>query len=298
MNGMLPTFATDTFAAASISLAKHVFVIGEIGINHNGDISIAKKLVDVAQQAGCDAVKFQKRTIDIVYTPEILAMPRESPWGMTQREQKEGLEFSVGQYAEIDAYCKKVGIEWFASAWDIPSQEFLRRFDCKFNKVASAMMTHRKFLESVASERKPTFASTGMCLIEQVDGAVEVFRRFDCPIILMHTVSTYPASEETLNLGTMQTLRQRYSLPVGYSGHEVSLSPTLMAVLLGAVAVERHITLSRAMYGSDQSASLEIEALKRLVAMIRKVPVVIGDGAKRVIDEEQKVAKKLRYFET
>jgi N-acetylneuraminate synthase len=298
MNGKLPTFATDMFTAESISLAKHVFVIGEIGINHNGDIDIAKKLIEVAHQSGCDAVKFQKRTVDIVYTPETLAMPRESPWGMTQREQKEGLEFSESQYAEIDAYCRKVGIEWFASAWDIPSQEFLRKFDCRFNKVASAMVTHRRFLETVASERKPTFVSTGMCLVEQIDAAIEVFRQADCPAILMHTVSTYPASEETLNLSVMQTLRLRYNLPVGYSGHEVSLSPTLMAVMLGAVAVERHITLSRAMYGSDQAASLEIEALKRLVAMIRKVPIVIGDGAKRIIDDEKKVAEKLRYFET
>lgn len=273
-----------------------VFIIGEIGINHNGDLYLAKQLIDMAKRCGCDAVKFQKRTIDIVYPEEILDSPRESPWGSTQREQKEGLEFSKDEYDEIDSYCREVEIEWFASAWDIPSQHFLRKYNLKHNKIASAMATHTDFLKEVASEGKDTFLSVGMCTLKDIDKAVDIFKRYDCPVVLMHTVSEYPAEEESLNLKNIETLRERYDLPVGYSGHETSVTPSVIAASLGVVAIERHITLDRAMYGSDQAASLEEPGLRQLVSQIRKIPVVLGDGEKRITSGERKVAEKLRYW--
>lgn len=273
------------------------FIIAEIGINHNGDINIAKQLIDMAKSTGCDAVKFQKRTIDVVYTSEVLDQFRESPWGTTQRAQKEGLEFGKKEYDEIDQYCKKIGIEWFASAWDIPSQKFLKQYNLKYNKIASAMLTNLPFLEEVSSEKLHTFVSTGMATYADIDSAVAIFKKNNCPVTLMHTVSTYPSKEEELNLLLIKTLQEKYDLPVGYSGHEASVSPSLVAVMLGAVAIERHITLDRAMYGSDQSASLEKEGLDRLIGMIRKIPVVLGDGVKRFEEREQSVAKKLRYWE-
>lgn len=278
--------------------AERVFIIGEIGINHNGDVAIAKQLIDMAKRCGCDAVKFQKRTIDIVYTKDMLDALRESPWGTTQREQKEGLEFGKAQYDEIAAYCREAGIDWFASAWDIPSQMFLRQYDCKYNKIASAMATHSSFLKEVASERKPTFLSLGMCDWDEVDRAVDIFQSAHCPVTLMHTVSEYPAREEALNLQMIPKLRRRYGLPIGYSGHESSVSPSVIAVALGAVAVERHITLNRAMYGSDQAASLEKPGLETLCAQIRKVPKIYGDGVRRLTDKEIDVAKKLRYWQS
>lgn len=280
----------------AFELPEQVFVIGEIGINHNGDLKIAKQLIDMAKRCGCDAVKFQKRTIDIVYTRELLDSPRESPWGSTQREQKEGLEFDKDGYDQIDAYCKQVGMEWFASAWDIPSQKFLRQYNLRHNKVASAMVTHREFLETVAEEKRTTLISTGMCTYEEIDQAVAVFSKHGCPVILMHTVSEYPASEDVLNIACMHALRQRYALPAGYSGHEASVSPSVIAAAQGAVVIERHITLDRAMYGSDQSASLEESGLRDMVAMIRKIPVVMGDGEKRITAREVGVADKLRYW--
>ena len=279
------------------SLKKNIYIIAEVGINHNGNMDDVYKLIDIAKESGCNAVKFQKRTIDIVYTQEFLDSERESPWGKTQRDQKEGLELKEEDYISIDNYCKKIGIDWFASAWDIPSQIFLRKFDCKFNKVASAMTTHIPFLKEVASEKKPTFLSTGMCEMNQIDEAVEIFSSYNCPLTLMHTVSTYPSNENELNLNMINTLKKRYELPVGYSGHEVSLSPTLIAAMLGISCIERHITLGRHLYGSDQSASVEQDALKRLVNMVRKIPIVLGDGVKKITEEEKLVAKKLRYFE-
>ena len=287
---------TGSIQLKPAEIAKHVFVIAEIGINHNGSIDTAKQLIDMAKSAGCDAVKFQKRTIDIVYTQEVLDQLRESPWGTTQRQQKEGLEFSEAQYDEIDAYCKQVGIEWFASAWDIPSQKFLRKYNSRYNKIASAMVTHCDFLEEVASEGRLTFISTGMTSLDAIDRAVEIFKKHGCPFVLMHCVATYPATEEDLNLCVMQALHERYGCPVGYSGHESSVSPSVVAAMLGAVAVERHITLSRAMYGSDQAASLEKPGLETLVAQLRKIPVVLGDGVKTVTKGEEAVAKKLRYW--
>jgi N-acetylneuraminate synthase len=289
-------FTGPAIAVDGYSVPKSCFIIAEIGINHNGSLDIAKKLIEEAKDAGCDAVKFQKRTIDIVYPAEVLATPRQSPWGTTTREQKEGLEFGKTEYDEIDAYCRKLGIPWFASAWDIPSQEFLRSYNLPYNKIASAMATHLEFVDYVASEKKPTFLSVGMCTYEDVDKAVAILRKHGCPFSIMHTVSTYPCAEEDLNLLAMQELRKRYGVPVGYSGHEVSVSPSVMAAALGASVIERHITLDRAMYGSDQAASLEKPGLETLVAQIRKLSAVLGDGVKRVSDAEKAVAGKLRYW--
>ena len=289
-------FASDLAQIKPWPIPRRVFFIAEIGINHNGDVDIAKQLINQAKAAGCDAVKFQKRTIDIVYSPELLTQKRDSPWGTTQREQKEGLEFDEQEYDIIDAHCRQLGIDWFASAWDIPSQHFLRRYDCKYNKIASAMATHLPFLKEVASEKRPTFLSTGMCSYEDIDRAVDVFRAAGCPVLLMHTVSTYPAADSDLNLSAIHALRERYGLPVGYSGHETSVSPSIMAAMMGAMAIERHITLDRAMYGSDQAASLELPGLLNLLGSIRKIPESIGDGVKRILPAEETVAKKLRYW--
>lgn len=274
----------------------NVKIIAEIGINHNGDVSIAKRLIDAAKDCGCDLVKFQKRTIDIVYTREMLDSHRESPWGKTFRAQKEGLEFGKKEYDEIDAYCKKINIDWFASAWDIQSQIFLRQYNFKYNKVASAMATNLKFLTTVSEEKKITFLSTGMCDYDQIDIAVAIFNQKKCPIVLMHTTSEYPAAEDILNLKCIQTLKEKYNCPVGYSGHESSMSPSLVAAAIGAVAIERHITLDRAMYGSDQAASIEPVGLRSLVSMVRKIPVIMGDGIKKVTKGEMIVAQKLRYW--
>ena len=272
------------------------YFIAEIGINHNGDIDIAKRMIDLAIDVGCDAVKFQKRTLDVVYTKKFLDSPRESPFGTTQRHQKEGLEFGEREYDLIDAYCRDVGIDWFASAWDIDSQRFLGKYELKYNKIASALLTHIPMLKEVAAERKLTFISTGMCGYSDIDRAVQIFSDADCPFVLMHCVSTYPATEETLNLKMIEELRHRYGCPVGYSGHEVSVSPSVIAAMLGAVAIERHFTLDRAMYGSDQPASLETDALRRLVTILHKIPIVIGDGIKEFGGDERVVAEKLRYW--
>lgn len=287
--------AVDLIQKDPWPIVRHVLVIAEIGINHNGDVEIAKKLIEMAKNSGCDAVKFQKRTLDIVYSREFLDSPRESPWGTTQREQKEALEFGREEYDEIDAYCRELGIDWFASAWDIPSQIFLRQYDLKYNKVGSPLMTHFELLETVAEEQKPTFISTGMSSYDEIDTAVRVFRQHDCPFVLMHCVSEYPAPEDHLNLRTIVELRRRYDCPVGYSGHETTMVPGVLAAMMGAVAVERHITLDRAMYGTDQAASLEKRGLELLVSYIRTIPVAMGDGVKKMTEGELLNASKLRY---
>jgi len=271
-----------------------IFVIAELGINHNGDLAIAKQLIDLAVSTGCDAVKFQKRTVEKIYTKEFLDSPRESPWGHTQRAQKEGLEFNEYDYVLIDQYCKEVGIEWFASAWDIESQLFLNRFDLKYNKIASAMLTNIELLDMVALEGKHTFISTGMSSIEEITRAVNIFRKRDCSFELMHCVSTYPMDDKTANLNCIKTLRDWYDCNVGYSGHESGLAISYAAAALGITSLERHITLDRAMYGSDQAASIEPVGLKQLVGAVRKIEVAMGDGEKRVLDTEKEIAKKLR----
>jgi N-acetylneuraminate synthase len=273
-----------------------IFITAEIGINHNGDVEIAKQLIDMAKDAGCDAVKFQKRTIDIVYSKEYLDSPRESPWGTTQRAQKEKLEFGKKEYDIIDDYCRQQEIDWFASAWDIESQLFLRQYNLKYNKVASAMLTHIPLLKVIAEEGRHTFISTGMSTYNDIDKAVDIFRKCKCPFTLMHCQSTYPAAEEDLNLLCIKTLRERYNCDVGYSGHEVSPYPSVVAAALGAVAIERHITLDRAMYGSDQAASLEDRGIQILVGIVRRIPIYLGDGVKKTSPGEQIIANKLRYF--
>lgn len=271
-----------------------IFIIAEIGINHNGDVEIAKQLIDVAKDAGADAVKFQKRTIDLVYSKEMLESPRESPWGTTQRAQKEGLEFGLDEYKEIDAYCKEKGIEWFASAWDIESQKFLRQFDLKYNKIASAMIVYEDLLHEVASEKKHTFISTGMTTFKEIDRAVEIFRKAGCPFELMHCISTYPMADEDANLNCIKTLHDRYQCDVGYSGHEVGLAVSYAAAALGITSLERHITLSRAMYGSDQAASVEPAGFRMLVGAVRKIEKAMGDGKIGMKNKEIPIAKKLR----
>lgn len=271
-----------------------MFIIAEIGINHNGDINIAKDLIKLAKDAGCDAVKFQKRTIDLVYTKELLDSSRESPWGKTQRAQKEGLEFGLKAYKEIDKFCRELNIEWFASAWDIESQKFLKHFNCKYNKIASAMIVYKDLLETVASERKHTFISTGMSTTGQIDQAVEIFKTAKCPFELMHCISTYPMDDEDANLNCIKTLKEKYKCDVGYSGHEVGLAVSYAAAALGITSLERHITLDRAMYGSDQAASLEPAGLKMLVGAVRKIEKAMGDGKISVHPKEVPIAKKLR----
>ena len=272
------------------------FLVGEIGINHNGNLNFAKKLINEAKIAGFDAVKFQKRDINVVYSQDYLNESRKSPWGNTQRVQKEALELSLSDYWEIDNYCKELDIDWFVSCWDINSQIEMRVFSTKWNKVASAMATNIPFLEVVASEKKHTFVSTGMTSLEEIEKCINIFNKYDCPITLLHTVSTYPAEEADLNLNCITTLKERFNLPVGYSGHETGVSPSVMAVVLGSVVVERHITLDRAMYGSDQAASLEPQGMRNLCSTIRKVNICLGDGVKRIIPGELQVAKKLRYW--
>ena len=271
-----------------------LFIIAEVGINHNGNIAICKELIDVAVDAGCDAVKFQKRDINKVYSQEFLDSPRESPWGSTQRSQKEGLEFNKLQYEEIAEYCALKNIDWFASAWDVQSQAFLRGFNCKYNKIASAMIVHHELLRMVANEGRHTFISTGMSTYDDIQYAVDIFREANCPFELMHTVSTYPMRDEDANLNLINTLRDRYQCNVGYSGHEVGLAISYAAAALGITSLERHITLDRAMYGSDQAASIEPAGLRQLVGGVRKIQNAMGDGEKRVIDKEVPIARKLR----
>ena len=271
-----------------------IIITAEIGINHNGDMSICKQLIDVAAESGADCVKLQKRDINEVYTQEYLSSSRESPWGTTQREQKEGLEFSADQYNEIELYCKNKGIDWYASAWDINSQKFLRQFNSKYNKVASAMIVHNELLKEIASEGKHTFISTGMTTYDDIQNAVNIFNEAKCSFELMHTVSTYPMKEEDANLNMINTLRDKFNCDVGYSGHEVGLAVSYAAAALGITSLERHITLDRSMYGSDQSASVEPSGFKQLVGAVRKIELAMGDGIKRVYEAEKPIAENLR----
>ncbi len=271
-----------------------LFIIAEIGINHNGDINIAKKLIDVAKVAGCDAVKFQKRDIELVYSKELLDSPRESPWGTTQRDQKMGLEFGREQYDEIDRYCHERNIEWFASAWDMNSLEFLDRYDCKYAKIASAMNVDMNLVRAVAERKKYTFIATAMSDLDQIEKVVNIFKETGCPFELMHCVGTYPMDPTHANLKCIETLRDRFKCKVGYSGHEVGLAVSYGAAALGITSLERHITLDRSMYGSDQAASVEPNGLMMLVGTVRKIQAAMGDGVKRILPEEMKVAEKLR----
>ena len=269
-------------------------IIAEIGINHNGVLEIARDLIKVAKEAGCDAVKFQKRSVDQVYSSEVLDAPRESPWGTTTREQKLGLELGHEEYLQIDDYCKKLNIAWFASAWDQESQKFLKMFNLKYNKVASAMVVDEEFLRLVASEGRHTFISTGMSTLQEIEKAVDIFKNSKCPFELMHCVSTYPMEDTDANLKCIYMLRKYFGCNVGYSGHEVGLAVSYAAAAMGITSLERHITLNRSMYGSDQAASIEPSGLRTLVGGVRKIEQAMGDGKKRVLDSEVPIAKKLR----
>lgn len=272
----------------------HTFITAEIGINHNGDLNLAKKLIDSAVVAGCDAVKFQKRTVDKVYTQEYLSQSRTSPWGNTQRAQKEGLEFGKKEYDEIDAYCREKGVEWYASAWDIDSQKFLQQYGCKYNKVASAMLTNKELLEEIAKEGKYTYIATGMSTFEEIDRAVEIFKKYQCPYELMHCNSTYPMPIEDANLKIIKVLSEKYQCKVGYSGHEEGTLVSTCAVAAGATSIERHITIDKTMYGSDQKASIEPYELCRLVKDIRETEKIMGTGKKMLSAAEEEVKRKLR----
>ena len=272
-----------------------VFIIAEIGINHNGDVEIAKKLIQMAKSSGCNAVKFQKRTVEKAYSKEILDMPRDSPWGSTTRDEKIHLEFGKSEYDEISKFCSLNKIEWFASSWDVDSQKFLRQYNLKHKKVASAMITNNELLNCIAEEKKSTFISTGMSTISEIESAVNIFKNHDCPFELMHTNSSYPMKYEEANLNCLKTLKQKFDCNVGYSGHEVGASLVCVpAVLLGATSIERHITLDRTMYGSDHAASLESRGLNILVRDIRMLDQILGDGVKRVWPSELAKKKRLR----
>ena len=272
------------------------YVIAEIGINHNGDIDITKKLIDVAVTSGCNAVKFQKRTVEIVYPAEELARPRESPFGTTNGDLKYGLEFGLEEYREIDRYCKEKNITWFASCWDEQSVDFIEQFSVPCYKIASASLTDDALLRHTRAMGRPILLSTGMSTLEQIDHAVDVLGKED--LIILHTCSTYPAYYEELNLRVMPLLRERYGILVGYSGHETGLSTTIASVALGACVVERHITLDRSMWGSDQAASVEPQGFIRMIRDIRLVETAMGDGVKRVIEREVPIIKKLRRVDT
>ena len=268
------------------------YVVAEIGINHNGDVALARELIRAAAKAGCEAVKFQKRTVEVVYTPEELANPRESVFGSTNGDLKRGLELDLDEYRIIDACCREQGIAWFASCWDEASVDFIEQFDPPCYKIASASLTDDDLLRHHRRYGRPIILSTGMSTLEEIDHAVEVLGRED--LLLLHCTSTYPARVEELNLRTMRTLGDRYGVAVGYSGHEVGLATTVAAATLGAVMVERHITLDRAMWGSDQAASVEPQGFHRMVRDIRTVEKALGDGVKRVYESEVPVRAKLR----
>ncbi len=273
-----------------------IFVISEIGINHNGDLDIAKKMIDASIEAGADAVKFQKRDIEIVYSKEQLKKPRTSPFGTTEREQKEGLEFNEKEYDEINDYCKKKKIIWFSSAWDLNSLKFLDKYDAQYNKIASAMLVDEFFLNEVAKRKKYTFISTGMSNFDMIDKAVKIFEKHECPFELMHCISAYPFDSEMANLNMIKILKDRYKCKVGYSGHEKGGKLiSLAAVSLGATSLERHLTLDRTMYGSDQAASITPVGLTSLISDVRILEkALIGNKEKIILNEEKPVAEKLR----
>jgi N-acetylneuraminate synthase len=273
-----------------------VIIISEIGINHNGDVELAKNLILESKNCGADAVKFQKRDIDLVYDKNLLNEFRDSPWGKTQRAQKEGLEFGIKEYSEIDKFCKKINIDWFASAWDLNSLNFLDKFNFKFNKIASAMIVDFDFLQEVSKRKKHTFISTGMSDLKDIENAINIFRKNNCSFELMHCISAYPFDDTLANLNLIKELKEKFNCKVGYSGHEKGgLAISYAAAALGISSLERHFTLDRTMYGSDQSASIEPKTFKELIGGIRKIEKAInGDKNKKILEIEKPVAKKLR----
>jgi N-acetylneuraminate synthase len=276
-------------------MLKKIFFIAEIGINHNGSLKLTYELIEEAKKAGFDAVKFQKRDITKVYSKELLDQPRSSPWGKTQRDQKLGLELTEQDYDKINIFCKKLDIVWFASAWDLNSLKFLDKYNLQYNKVASAMIVDKKFLKEVAKRKKYTFISTGMSLKIHINDAVNIFKKEKCDFELMHCISTYPMKIEEANLLTILALKKEYKCQVGYSGHESGLATSYCAAILGASSIERHITLDRSMYGSDQAASLESAGMRELISVIKRMQIALGENKLgKILESEKEVMKKLR----
>ena len=273
-----------------------IYIISEIGINHNGDIELAKRMILESKKCGANAVKFQKRDLNIVYTSEQLSELRDSPWGKTQKDQKEALEFDDEDYRVIDEFCRKIEIDWFASAWDLNSLEFIKKFNLKYNKIASAMIVDKKFVKEVAKQKKYTFISTGMCSMKDIEEVVEIFKMENCQFELMHCISAYPFDDSLANLNLIKIYKEKFNCKVGYSGHEKGgLAISYAAAALGITSLERHFTLDRTMYGSDQSASLEPSAFKDLIGGVRKIEKAInGSNIKKILDIEVEIAKKLR----
>ena len=268
------------------------FIIAEIGINHNGSVNLAKKMIDIAITTGCDAVKFQKRTVDVVYTKEELEKERKSVFGNTNGDLKRGLEFGYDEYKEIDEYCKNKGIIWFASCWDIGAVDFIEKFDVPCYKIASASLTDDELLKHVKSKGKPILLSTGMSTIKEITHAVDILGEDN--LVIYHCTSTYPSNAEETNLLAIKTFKQMFTCPIGYSGHERGVTPSVLAVAMGATSVERHITVDRTNWGSDQAASLEMAGLYHMVRDIRQVPALLGDGKKVVYPREIPIIDKLR----
>jgi N-acetylneuraminate synthase len=284
---------TIAIGGREVGEGRPTYVIAEIGLNHNGDVGIAKKLIDAAALAGCDAVKFQKRTPELCVPPEQRNIERETPWGvMTYMDYRYRVEFGEDQYAAIDRYCKDKGIAWFASCWDEPSVDFIEKFDPPCYKLASASLTDDALVKHTVATGKPMLLSTGMSTMEEIEHAVSLFD--PAKLVILHATSTYPCKPEELNLSLIPKLKEKFDSPIGYSGHEVGLQTTVAAVTLGACLVERHITLDRAMWGSDQAASVEPFGFHRLVRDIRVIEQALGDGVKRVYESEMPIRKKLR----
>jgi N-acetylneuraminate synthase len=277
---------------------KKPFLIAEVGINHNGSVAIAKKIIDLAKKYNFDAVKFQKRNPNISVPVNQKDVMRESPWGyISYLEYKKKIEFGKKEYDIIDNYCKKKNISWFASPWDIDSVNFLKQFKCKFNKIASAMLTNISLLEEVAKEKKHTFISVGMSKEKDIVSAIKIFNKFKCKFTLMYTVSSYPADEEDLNLLSIIYLKKKYKCEVGYSGHERTVSPSIMAYFLGANVIERHITLDRTMWGTDQAASLSEDGIKNFTDVLNKAPTVMGKEKFSKKKSEMNLLKKFKYWD-
>ena len=268
------------------------YIIAEIGINHNGSLDLAKEIIKASADCGCDAVKFQKRTVDVVYSPEELERPRENVFGATNGDLKRGLEFGVEEFTEIDKYCKELGIDWIASCWDEASVDFIEKFDPPCFKISSASLTDDGLLRHHKKYGRPIILSTGMSTMEQIGHAVDVLGEEN--LIVLHCTSTYPTKMDELNLKVIQTLKDEFPIPIGYSGHEATFIPTYTAVMLGACMIERHITVDRALWGSDQAASLEPAAFHRMVKYVHELDTISGDGVKRVYESEKPIIAKLR----
>ncbi len=290
-------FWEDFIQTKPWSIVRRPYIIAEIGINHNGDIKVAKQLIKSAYQCGCQAVKFQKRSPELCVPKHQRNILRETPWGLIPYiEYRHKIEFERKEYDEIDSYCRKLGLDWFASAWDIPSFEFLRKYNFPYNKIASAILTNHQLVEQIALEKKMTFISTGMSEYSDIDYVVKLFRDIGCPFILMHSVSEYPLSNDKTNLRQINALQSRYRCPVGNSGHESTMLPSLIAAMMGAVAIERHFTINRAMWGTDQAASLEPRGMTLLINYIHQIPCILGSGERIVTEQERINAHKLRVF--